>query len=352
MKAINTLTLVSSLFTAIDTHQAAVDNTTVTFNSRDAALVAIRAAGYTSVQDGRKKTAPKKGELKVTDDIKEYFNTRFLNMVKTRHIVECERAAEVKAEAMPFIDPTMEQIAANLKQQTANLNHYLKNGVFTTNVGREKAKIEELETAKIIHAAERKAEAEAKKAAEAKAALLAVANREALAKAAEAERIAAEALAKAEAEAEAAEVKRLQAEALEAAKAAATKKPNSAEAKAALKLIAKLEAEAEAAEAARKARDIAEAKAAEAERVAAEVLAAEVLKAASDTIKANKQAEAAAAEVKRLQAEADKKAADKKTKGVDLKQLEDNFYKSIISQLSEDGVESLINRLTMFLDLN
>ena len=269
MKTLNTLNLVSSLFTAIDTHQAAVDNTTVTFASREMALKTIRDAGYTSVQDGRKKTAPKKGELKVTDDIKGYFNTRFLTVLKTRHIVECERAAEVKAEAMPFTKPTAEQIAANLKQQTANLNHYLKTGVFTTNVGREKAKNEELETAKIIHAAERKAEAEAKKAAEAKAALLALANREALAKAAEAERIAAEALAKAEAEAEAAEVRRLQGEALEAAKAAAVKKPNSAEAKAALKLIAKLEAEAEAAEAARKARDITEAKAeAEAKKAA------------------------------------------------------------------------------------
>ena len=129
MKALNTLTLVSSLFTAIDTHQAAVDNTTLTFTSREMALQSIRGAGFTSVQDGRKKTAPKKGELKVTDDIKEYFNTRFLNTVKTRHIVDCERAAEVKAEAMPFIDPTMEQIAANLKQQVSNLNHYLKTGI-------------------------------------------------------------------------------------------------------------------------------------------------------------------------------------------------------------------------------
>ena len=344
---LNAVTLVTNLFLAIDSHQLAVDNTTTTFNSRELALVALRVAGYTSVQDGRKKTAPKKGELKVDDDIKKFFNTRFLNLVKARWLVDSEFSKSIKAEVMAFVDPTTEQIAANLKQQTANLNHYLKTGVFTTNVGRDKAKSEELETAKVIHAAERKAEAEVKKAAEAKAALLALANREAEAKAAEAERIAAEVLAKAEAEAEAALLAQQQAEAIEAAKAAAIKKPSAA----ALKLIAKLEAEAKAAEAKAAALIVANKKAEVLAKAEAEVLAAEVLAAASETIKANKEAEATAAEVKRLQAEA-AKAADKKTKVVDAKQLEDNFYKSIISQLSEDGVESLINRLTMFLDLN
>ena len=342
------LSLVTGLFTAIDNHTQAADNLNTTYTSREAALVALRVAGYTKVQDGRSQNkAAKKTEVPFNDELKLYFNTRFANMLKARWLVDSEAAKAMKAETMPFIEPTKEQIDADCKQQISALNYYLKDGKFTTNAGRDKAKNELLETAKVIHAAERKAEAEAKKAAEAKAALLALANREAEAKAAEAERIAAEVLAKAEAEAEAALITQQQAEALEAAKAAALKKPSAA----ALKRIAKLEAEAEAAEAKAAALIVAKLEAEAAAKAEAEALAAEVLAAASEAIKANKDAEAAAAEVKRLQAEA-KAAADKKTKVVDAKQLEDNFYKSIISQLSEDGVESLINRLTMFLDLN
>ena len=342
------LSLVTGLFTAIDNHTQAADNLNVTYTSREAALVALRTAGYTSVQDGRSRAAAKKTEVPNDAYLVGFFNARFLNMVKARWLVDSEFAKSIKAETMAFVEPTKEQLAADCKQQISALNYYLKEGKFTTNAGRDKAKNELLETAKVIHAAERKAEAEAKKAAEAKAALLALANREAEAKAAEAERVAAEVLAKAEAEAEAALLAEQQAEAIEAAKAAAVKKPSAA----ALKLIAKLEAEAAAAEAKAAALIVAKLEAEAKAEAEAKVLAAEVLAAASDAIKANKDAEAAAAEVKRLQAEADKKAADKKTKVVDAKQLEDNFYKSIISQLSEDGVESLINRLTMFLDLN
>lgn len=342
------LTLVTGLFTAIDNHTHAADNLNATYTSREAALVALRTAGYTSVQDGRSRAVAKKTEVPNDAYLVGFFNVRFNNMLKARWLVDSEAAKAMKAETMPFIGPTKEQLAADCKQQISALNYYLKEGKFTTNAGRDKAKNELLETAKVIHAAERKAEAEAKKAAEAKEALLLKANREAEAKANREAEAEAEVIAKAEAEAEAALIAQQQAEAIEAAKAAAVKKPNAA----ALKLIAKLE----------KAAEVAEAKAAalaavnkQAEAVAkaeAEALAAEVLSAASDAIKANKEAEAAAAEVKRLQAEADKKAADKKTKVVDAKQLEDNFYKSIISQLSEDSVESLINRLTMFLDLN
>jgi hypothetical protein len=342
------ITLVTGLFTAIDNHTQAADNLNVTYTSREAALVALRAAGYTSVQDGRSRAAAKKTEVPNDAYLVGFFNARFLNMVKARWLVDSEAAKAMKAETMPFIEPTKEQLAADCKQQISALNYYLKEGKFTTNAGRDKAKNELLETAKVIHTAERKAEAEAKKAAEAKAALLALANREAEAKANREAEAAAEVIAKAEAEAEAALLAEQQAEALEAAKAAAVKKPSAKT----LKLIAKLEAEAAAAEAKAAALILANKEAEAAAKAEAEALAAEVLAAASEAIKANKEAEAAAADVKRLQAEADKKAADKKTKVVDAKQLEDNFYKSIISQLSEDGVESLINRLTMFLDLN
>jgi hypothetical protein len=342
------ITLVTGLFTAIDNHTQAANNLNITYTSREAALVALRSAGYTKVQDGRSRAAAKKTEVPNDAYLVGFFNARFLNMVKARWLVDDEAAKAMKADTMPFVEPTKEQLAADCKQQISALNYYLKEGKFTTNAGRDKAKDELFETAKIIHAAERKAEAEAKKAADAKKALLLKANREAEAKANREAEAALVAQQQAEAEAEAALVAQQQAEALEAAKAIAVKKPSAA----ALKLIAKLEAEAKAAEAKAAALVVANKKAEAEAKAEAELLAAEVLAAASDAIKANKQAEAAAAEVKRLQAEADKKTADKKTKVVDAKQLEDNFYKSIISQLSEDSIESLINRLTMFLDLN
>lgn len=340
----NAIALVTGLFTAIDNHTQAGDNLNITYTSREAALVALRGAGYTSVQDGRSRAAAKKTEVPNDAYLVGFFNARFNNMLKARWLVDSEAAKAMKAETMPFIEPTKEQLAADCKQQISALNYYLKEGKFTTNAGRDKAKNELLETAKVIHAAERKAEADAKKAAEAKAALLALANREAEAKANREAEAEAEVLAKAEAEAEAALLAEQQAEALEAAKAAAVKKPSAKT----LKLIAKLEAEAKAAEAKAAALIVAKLEAEAKAEAEAKVLAAEVLAAASKAIKTNKQAEAAEAEVKRLQAE----AADKKTKVVDAKQLEDNFYKSITSQLSEEGVESLINRLTMFLDLN
>lgn len=239
------ITLVTGLFTAIDNHTQAANTLNATYTSREAALVALRTAGYTKVQDGRSRAAAKKGEVPNDAALASYFNTRFLNMVKARWFVDVEAAKAMKTETMPFFEPTAEQIAANLKQQISALNYYLKEGKFTSNAGRDKAKDELFETAKIIHAAERKAEAEAKKAADAKKALLLKANREAEAKANREAEAAAEAITKAEAEAEAALVAQQQAEAIAKAKAAAVKKPSAA----ALKLIAKLEKAAEAAEA-------------------------------------------------------------------------------------------------------
>ena len=172
---LNAVALVTNLFMAIDSHQLAVDNTTTTFNSRELALVALRAAGYTSVQDGRTRGTAKKTEVPNDAALGMYFNTRFLNLVKSRWLVDAEAAKAMKAETMPFVEPTKEQIAANLKQQISALNYYLREGKFTTNAGRDKAKSEELETAKVIHAAVKKAEAEAMKAEAKKATLLALA---------------------------------------------------------------------------------------------------------------------------------------------------------------------------------
>ena len=339
---LTTLTLVSNLFNAIDSHQAAADTLHVSYNTREAALKAIRDAGYTSVQDGRSNKAAKKGELKVTDGIKGFFNTRFLTMLKTRHIIEVERLKAAGQEPIPFVEPTKEQIAANLKQQTANLNYYLKTGVFTTNAGREAAKQEAAETARVIHNAERKAAAEAKAAELAKQKLELLAKQEA--EAAERKQAAkAEAEAKAKAEAEA---KAKAAAELEAAKA----KPLTTAQK---KVIAKLEAKA--AELAKAEAEAAELEAAEAKAAAALII--EMQTAAKDKIAADKAAAEAEAEAKRLKAEAEAKAAAKakakaKDNEKDEKQVLENIYKSCINNLTEAQIEELINKLTLFLDLN
>ena len=343
-KSMTALSLVTSLFTAIDSHQAAADTLHVTYTSREAALKAIRDAGYTSVQDGRSKKAAKKGEVPNDAALASFFNTRFLTMLKTKHIMEVEHFKAQGAETMPFVEPTKEQIAANLKQQISALNYYLKHGVFTTNAGREAAKQEAAETARVIHNAERKAAAEAKAAELAKAKLEQLARMEAEAAARKAEaaelEAAAAALAKAEAEAAAA--------ALEAAKS----KPQTAAQK---KVVAKLEAaaaELEAAEAAAAELEAAEAK-------AAAELAKEVQAAALDKIKADKAAAEAEAEAKRLKAEAEAKAAAKakakakdKDSEKDAKQVLENIYKTCINNLTEAQIEELINKLTLFIDLN
>jgi hypothetical protein len=336
------LSLVTALFTAIDSHQAAADTVHVMYNTREAALKAIRDAGYTSVQDGRTKKAAKKGEVPNDAALASYFNNRFMAMVKTRHVLAVERAAELKAEALPFVEPSKEQISANLKQQIAALNYYLKTGAFTTNAGREAAKQEAAETARIIHNAERKVEAEAKAAELAKAKLEQLAKQEAEA-AERKQAAAAEAKAKAEAEAEA---KAKAAAELEAAKA----KPLTAAQK---KIIAKLEAAA-----AELAKAEAEALALEAaEAKAAAELVKEVQAAAMDKVKADKAAAEAEAEAKRLKAEAEAKAAAKakakaKDSEKDAKQVLENIYKTCINNLTEAQIEELINKLTLFIDLN
>ena len=333
-KSMTALTLVSNLFNAIDSHQAAADTLHVTYTSREAALKTIRDAGYTSVQDGRSKKAAKKTEVPNNAALADFFNTRFLTMLKTKHILEVEHFKAQGAEVMPFIEPSKEQISANLKQQIAALNYYLKNGIFTTNAGREAAKNEAAETARIIHNAERKAAAEAKAAELAKQKLELLAKQEA--EAAERKQAAkAEAEAKAKAAAE-----------LEAAKA----KPLTAAQK---KVIAKLEAEA--AELAKAEAEAAELEAAEAKAAAALII--EMQTAAKDKIAADKAAAEAEAEAKRLKAEAEAKAAAKakgkaKDNEKDANQVLENIYKSCINNLTEAQIEELINKLTLFIDLN
>jgi len=105
-QTITALSLVSTLFTAIDSHQAAADTLHVLYNTREAALKAIRDAGYTSVQDGRSKKAAKKGEVPNDAALASFFTNRFLTMLKTKHLIEVEHFKAQGAETMPFKDPS------------------------------------------------------------------------------------------------------------------------------------------------------------------------------------------------------------------------------------------------------
>lgn len=334
--------MVSDLFIAIDSHQAASDTVNITYVTRGTALKALKDAGFTSVQDGRKKGKPAKFEVPNDAELKEFFTSRFVSMVKERHIKSEEAAKAAKAQPMPYVEPTDLQIAANLKQQISALNYYLKTGTFTTNAGRDIAKNEMLETAKLIHSAERKAEAEAEKAKKEKAKLLKAAAAKAEAEAAAAADAAAEEITRAEAAAAAA----AEAEALAAALAAAEAMPVSKKAAAAIKKAEAAIAKAADAAAATKAAE----EAAAAEAIAAtEELSAEVNAAAAATVAANKAAADAAAEVERLKAEAaKKKEGNVKTDP----SIVNRIFKNAVDNLTEVQVSELIEKLQDFLENN
>ena len=307
--AVNALTLVANLFTAIDSHQANTDALNVSYVTREQALKAFKDSGYTSVQDGRKRGAPKKNEVPNNQDLKDFFNSRFLGACNAFYLSQCDKAAGVKGEKPTYVAPTEVQISANLKQQISCLNYYLKTGMFTTNVGRDKFKNEQLETAKTIDALEKKAKAEQAKADKAKKDLETLAKRQAEINAkAEADKAdKAEALAKTEAEADKAD--KAEAEAL----AKALAKPTAANKRA----LAKAQAEAEA-----------------------------LAKAEADKAKAE-----ADKLVKQVQAEALAKVKAKPKTNKDDEQVLDNIYKSAITNLTEEQIEKLINKLTVYLDL-
>ena len=320
---VNALTLVANLFTAIDAHQSAVDAINVTYVTREQALKAFKDAGYTSVQDGRKRGGAKRGEVPNNEELKSFFNARFLSTCNAFHLSRCDKATAEDKELPVFVAPTEAQLSANLKQQISCLNYYLKTGAFTTNVGRDKLKNEQLETFKAIDVLEKKAKAEQAKADKAKKELEVLAKKQAQADA--------DALAKAEAE----------------ALAKALAKPTQANKKA----LAKAQADAEALA---KAQADAEALAkAEADKLKAEAdaLVKQVQAEALAKVRAQADADKAEAEAKRLKAEAEAKAKAKAKKPQDDTQILENIYKSAINNLTESQIEELINKLTLYLDL-
>ena len=357
--AIPAITLVIGLFDSIDYHQYAVDATHYSYTARDSALKALRDAGYTSVKDGRSKAKIKANEVPNDKALASFFNERFIRKAKAQNILASEYSVANGGDAMEYLSPTEVQIATNLKHQISFLNHYLKTGVFTTHVGREKAKSEEFETSKLIAEAEAKAKADQTKADKAKQALLALANKAAKEKSILEAKVLAD-----KAEAEATLLAHLEAEAealLLAEQLAADKEHELTKAKpskAKLALIVKAETahakeqatkQAEADRATKQAEaDKAEAVKAEADK-AALLLANEVMKAAADKILADKVAAQSLAEARKLIAEADKKKADKKP-AISETQLIKNILASCKANMTKDGLEKLADGLADLID--
>ena len=351
IKHVSAISLVSVLFTAIDNHQLAVDGTHSTYIARDSALKALRDAGYTCVQDGRSKIACAAHEVSNDSVLAAFFNERFINKAITKNILASEYSLANGGAAIEYISPTDVQIATNLKHQISFLTHYLKTGVFTTHIGREKTRSEEFETSKIIAAAESKAKADLAKAEKTKQALLTLANKAAREKNAREARLLLEAQ-KAEQAAEQAATVALLTEQLAADREAelSKAKPNKAKLTALAKteeahikeLIARQE------EADRVARQAASDKIQAA--AAAALLAQEVLQAASDKIQADATAAKSLADAKKLIAAAAKKKVAKKP-ALSEDQIIKNILASCKNSLSKDGLEKLLDGLTDLIEL-
>ena len=352
--AIPAITLVIGLFDSIDYHQYAVDATHYSYTARDSALKALRDAGYTSVKDGRSKAKIKANEVPNDKALASFFNERFIRKAKAQNILASEYSVANGGDAMEYLSPTEVQIATNLKHQISFLNHYLKTGVFTTHVGREKAKSEEFETSKLIAEAEAKAKADQTKADKAKQALLALANKAAKEKSILEAKVLAD-----KAEAEATLLAHLEAEAealLLAEQLAADKEHELTKAKpskAKLALIVKAETAHAKEQATKQAEADRATKQAEADKAEADkaalLLANEVMKAAADKILADKVAAQSLAEARKLIAEADKKKADKKP-AISETQLIKNILASCKANMTKDGLEKLADGLADLID--
>ena len=352
--AIPAITLVIGLFDSIDYHQYAVDATHYSYTARDNALKALRDAGYTSVKDGRSKAKIKPNEVPNDKALAGFFNERFIRKAKAQNILASEYSMSNGGDAMEYLNPTDTQIAVNLKHQISFLNHYLKTGVFTTHVGREKAKSEEFETSRVIAEAEAKAKADQAKADKAKTALLTLANKAAKEKSAlEAKVLADKAEAEAtllahlEAEAEAT----LLAEQLEADKKHELAKTKPSKAK--LALIVKAETAHAKEQATKQAEADKAAKQLEADKAEADkaalLLANEVMKAAADKLAADKIAAQSLADARKLISEADKKKAAKKP-ALSEEQLIKNILTSCKANMTKDGLEKLADGLADLID--
>lgn len=138
--------LLANLLDAVTVHDTALLSVGDAFTGKMKALEALRSAGYKSMQAGsalryNKNAMPNKGEYSYTVAVQE-FTARFL---------------AIKPQA------TQKQIDGNNKQRVATLNLWLKTGKFSSNVGKDGAKLEHVASLERVDV-ERQAVADAAKA--------------------------------------------------------------------------------------------------------------------------------------------------------------------------------------------
>lgn len=122
---VKAVSLLSVLLNADDSYDAGMSSLSVLYANRAKALEELRSAGFKSVQSGKslrynKDAQPLTGEYPYTVAISE-FEARF-------------KALKPNA--------TQKQIDANNKQRVAALNFWLVNGKFTSNVGKDRVRLE------------------------------------------------------------------------------------------------------------------------------------------------------------------------------------------------------------------
>lgn len=122
---VKAVSLLSALLNATDSYDAGLSSLSALYADRAKALEVLRQAGFKSVQSGKalrynKDAQPLTGEYPYTVAISE-FEARF-------------KALKPNA--------TQKQIDANNKQRVASLNFWLVNGKFTSNVGKDRVRLE------------------------------------------------------------------------------------------------------------------------------------------------------------------------------------------------------------------
>lgn len=122
---IKAVSLLNALLNATDSYDAGLSSLSALYADRAKALEVLRHAGFKSVQSGKalrynKDAQPLTGEYPYTVAISE-FEARF-------------KALKPNA--------TQKQVDANNKQRIASLNFWLVNGKFTSNVGKDRVRLE------------------------------------------------------------------------------------------------------------------------------------------------------------------------------------------------------------------
>jgi len=140
---VQALALLVNLLNTNDAYDQGLFGMTALYEARIKPLKALRDAGFKSVQSGKavrynKDTSPLVGEysyLIATTEFEARFNA--VHYSKLSPTQKAERDLDDTKHR-----PSKAQIDANNKQRIASLNFWLINGKFTTNVGKDKARLE------------------------------------------------------------------------------------------------------------------------------------------------------------------------------------------------------------------